>query len=125
MCRVPLAPAQTVEAVLRFRGTTNGKWRFQGSDEKNLMEQGLDAETAATVVKDVKQAKQGLAGGGREEHGLRRHGLHRGRRRDGADLRDGILRIGWRPLCCIAWGAIVFGGIQCFRGMIQAAMNLL
>ena len=117
-------PEQVVKALYDFAAKQIVQGAKPCAVESSLIEQGLDAETAATIVKNVRHAKA---------RALRTAGLK---------------SMFCGALCCVfgiavtaitlqmasgpegghyvvAWGAIFFGGIQCLRGMIQAAMNLV
>jgi hypothetical protein len=116
-------PEQAIEGYYDFADNQIFQGAKPNSVKNLLIEQGLDAETAGTIVKNVRKAKAK------------------------AHRQAGLKSMICGGLCCIlgvavtaitlqmasgpagghyvvAWGAILFGGIQCLRGLIQTVVNL-
>jgi hypothetical protein len=115
-----MTPEQALEAIYNFAGQQMRDGVAPAVIEKNLTEKGLDGETAATVVSNLKQARaKALKNAGRKNM-----------------LYGALWCIGGVVVTALsyqasanggggkyflAWGAILFGGIQFFRGMIQSS----
>ncbi len=87
--------------------------------EKSLIEQGLDAEAATIVVSNLKQAKAKAS----------KNAGHKNMLYGALWCIGGIVvtALSYQAAAntgggkyVLAWGAILFGGIQFFRGMIQS-----
>jgi hypothetical protein len=87
--------------------------------EKNLTERGLDAEAAAIVVSNLMQAKaNALKQAGRKNMLYGALWCIGGIVVTALSFQAAANAGGGKYV--LAWGAILFGGIQFFRGMIQS-----
>jgi hypothetical protein len=114
-----MTPEQGLQAIYSFAGQQMRNGAAPPTIEKTLIGQGLDAQMAATVVSNLMQARaKALKAAGRKNM-----------------LYGGLWCIGGIVVTALsyqaaanagggryilAWGAILFGGIQFFRGMIQS-----
>lgn len=113
-------PEQMVEAVYRFAAEQMRNGVEPTDIEKRLMEMGLDAEAAALVVNNLKQARSKALKEAGQKNML-----------FGALWCIGGIAVtaltyqaaagGGGGKYIIAWGAIVFGAIQFIRGLAQSA----
>jgi hypothetical protein len=88
--------------------------------EKSLIQRGMDAEKAATLVGNLKQAKaKGLKGAGRKNMLYGAMWCLGGIVVTALSYQAAANSGGGRYV--LAWGAILFGGIQFVRGMIQSS----
>jgi hypothetical protein len=113
-----MTPEQGLKAIYSFAGQQMRQGVAPTVIEKTLIERGLDADAAAVVVSNLMQAKaKALKNVGRKNM-----------------LYGALWCIGGIVVTALsyqaaanaggkyvlAWGAILFGGIQFFRGMIQS-----
>jgi predicted ABC-type sugar transport system permease subunit len=88
--------------------------------EKSLIKQGLEAQKAATIVSNLKQAKaKGLKDAGRKNMLYGVMWCLGGIVVTALSYQAAANSGGGRYV--LAWGAILFGGIQFVRGMIQSS----
>src|SRR5712692_7157482 len=88
--------------------------------EKSLIERGMGAQAAATVVNNLAQAKaKALKDAGRKNMLYGAMWCIGGIVVTALSYRAAANSGGGRYV--LAWGAILFGGIQFFRGMIQSS----
>lgn len=115
-----MTPEQYVEAVYQFAAEHMRNGLPPDQIEKKLIEQGLEAEAAATVVGNLVQAKAKAI----KEAGSKNM------------LYGALWCIGGIVVTAVtysaaigggtyvvAWGAIAFGAIQFFRGLAQSSGN--
>jgi len=112
-------PEQVVEAVYNFAADMMRRGVASDEIERALVEKGLDAESAATVVSNLEQARANAI----KEAGKKNM------------LYGALWCIGGIVVTVVtysaaaagggsyvvAWGAIIFGGIQFVHGAIQSA----
>ena len=123
MSETAMSPEQLVDAIYNFAANEMASGVSPKLVEKKLMEQGLEAETAAMIVKNLKQARAKIY----REAGLKNMVV-------GALWCVGGIAVtaltyqmasGSGGHYVVAWGAVVFGGLQCVRGLFQAVVNLV
>jgi hypothetical protein len=111
---------KAVEAIYSFAAELMRNGTAPAEIEKKLVEQGLDAESAATVVDNLKQARaKALKEAGQKNMLF------------GALWCIGGIAVtaityqaaagGGGGSYVVAWGAILFGAIQFFRGLAQSS----
>ena len=114
-----MTSAQALKAVYHFAGQQMRKGAEPAEIEKSLTEQGLDANTAAIVVRNLLKAKaEGLKRAGRKNMLYGALWCIGGTVITALSYQAAVNAGGGKYV--LAWGAIVFGGIQFFRGMIQS-----
>jgi hypothetical protein len=110
---------QALEDAYRFAGQQMRNGVALAVIEKSLIERGLDAETAAIAISNLKQAKaKALKNAGHKNM------LHGALWCIGGIV---VTALSYQAAAnagggryVLAWGAILFGGIQFFRGLIQS-----
>ena len=112
--------AQAVEAIYGFAAQQMRGGIAPAQIEKSLVEKGLDAQAAAVVVRNLSKAKTDAV----KKMG-QKHMLYGALWCIGGTL---VTALTYQAAAnkgggsyVVAWGAIVFGAIQFFRGMFQAA----
>ena len=109
----------TIEAVYNFAAQRMASGATGSVVEQELMQQGLDPQSARTVVTELARVKSGAM----RSAGLKNMGI-------GALFCVGgiiatVVTYGMASesggTYIIAWGPAIFGGIQFFRGLFQLA----
>jgi hypothetical protein len=114
------APEQAVEAVYGFAAEQMQHGVAPSGIAKSLTERGLDSEAATTVVHHLEQAKAEASKRAGEKNML--FGALwciGGIALTALTFRAAANSGGGRYI--VAWGAILFGGIQFIRGLIQSS----
>lgn len=111
-------PEQVVEAVYAFAAEQMHDGVALAKIEKKLIEQGLSPEAAATVVGNLKQAKAQAA-----KEASRKNMLYGALWCVGGIV---VTVLTYQAAAgggsfVVAWGAILFGGIQFVRGLVQSS----
>ena len=120
---VAQSPEQLVQKIYEFAATQMRAGLKGWQIEQELCEQGLDADTAKTVVRNLQQAKSRIV----RQSGLKNMVA-------GALWCVGGIVVtavtyqmaasnGGGGTYFVAWGAVIFGAIQFFRGLAQAAIG--
>ena len=119
MAESELTPDQLVEAVYHFAAVQLQQGVAPAVVEAKLVEQGLEEATAATVVNNLREARAKAV----------KEAAHKNMLYGALWCIGGIVvtavtysaAAGGGGSYVVAWGAILFGGIQFFRGLIQSA----
>jgi hypothetical protein len=107
--------AKAVEAIYAYAAELMVKGESAGQIEKALIEKGLDAEAARIVVNNLVEARAKA----HREAG-QKNMLYGGLWFIGGT----VITVGtYQAAEGGAWGAIIFGAIQFFRGLIQASQH--
>ncbi len=111
---------QTIEAIYNFAAQRMASGANGPAVEQELMQQGLDPQSAHTVVRELAQVKTSAL----RSAGMKNMGI-------GALFCIGgivativtyaIASESGGGMYIIAWGPAIFGGIQFFRGLFQLA----
>ena len=113
-------PEQIVQAVYQFAAEQMHAGVPPGVIEQKLIDKGLDAETATTVVRNLQEAKAKAV----KEAG-QQNMLYGALWCVGGILVTAVTYMaaagGGGGTYVVAWGAILFGGIQFFRGLAQSS----
>jgi hypothetical protein len=114
-----LTPEQGLEAIYRFAKQQMRNGVALAVIKKSLIERGLDAETAGIVVSNLKQVKaKAIKSAGHKNMLYGALWCIGGLVVTALSYQAAMNAGGGRYV--LAWGAILFGGIQFFRGMIQS-----
>ena len=114
-----MTPEQGLQAIYSYAGQQMRNGVAPAVIEKTLIKQGLDAETAAGVVSNLMQAKaKALKAAGRKNMLYGALWCIGGTVVTALSYQAAANAGGGKYV--LAWGAILFGGIQFFRGMIQS-----
>lgn len=121
MAEQELNREQLVDAVYGYAAELAKANLTRPEIERKLMDKGLDEESAAVVVKNLFQARSKVL----KEQG-RKNMLYGALWCAGGAIvtlvtYDSASKGGGRYI--VAWGAIIFGAIQFFRGLMQSSTN--
>lgn len=115
-----LTPEQVIEAVYAYAAEQMRNGVSSPEIERSLIEKGLDAEVAQRVVENLEEARAKVV-----QEAAHKNMLHGGLWCAGGilvtALTYGAAAGSGGGKYVVAWGAIVFGGIQFFRGFIQSS----